>query len=145
MIGADLVGAVIAGEWLNTDQGTGLARIRLGAGELAIPAPARGMAEGQLLRVQLLARDVIVATRAPTHLSVRNCVEGTVRLISPEQPGSDLLTIDIGRGDCVLARITCAATRELQLSVGSRVWALVKAVSARSFVCGAGGAAPNYK
>jgi len=129
MIGADLVGAVVNGELLNTDPQTGLSRIRLGSGELAVQTT--GIPSGRIVRVQLLARDIIVATQAPAHLSVRNSVEGIIRMISPEQPGSDLVTIDIGCGESVLARITSEATRELQLHLGMRVWALLKAVSVR--------------
>jgi molybdate transport system ATP-binding protein len=127
MLGTDLVGAVIAGVLLSTDPDSGLSRIKIGSGELAVQAT--GIPAGRTVRVQLLARDIIVATQAPAHLSVRNSVEGTVRLISAEQPGSDLVTIDIGCGESLLARITSAATRELQLRAGMRVWALVKAVS----------------
>jgi len=127
MIGADLVGSVINGQLLPTDPHSGLARVRAGDGILSIPAA--GIEAGRTLRVQLLARDIIVATQAPTHLSVRNSLEGTIREIAQERPGSDLVTIDIGAGEAVLARITSVATRELNLHPGMRIWALVKAVS----------------
>jgi molybdopterin-binding protein len=45
--------------------------------------------------------------------------------------GSDLVSIDIGAGASILARVTRAATRELELAPGASVWALVKAVSLR--------------
>ena len=43
---------------------------------------------------------------------------------------SDLIAIDIG-GTPIVARITKAATRELRLAPGLRVWALVKTASLR--------------
>jgi molybdate transport system ATP-binding protein len=89
------------------------------------------------MRVQLLARDVIVSTRMPQYLSVRNSLQGVVTAIDddgsgrPGNAGSDLISIDIGAGAAILARVTRAATRELGLAVGMPAWALVKAVSLR--------------
>jgi molybdate transport system ATP-binding protein len=85
------------------------------------------------LRVQLLARDVIVAGSAPRDLSVRNVLQGTVCQVADDTGGSDLITIDIG-GALIMARITHAATRELSLAPGRHAWALVKTVSLRGHV-----------
>jgi molybdate transport system ATP-binding protein len=93
------------------------------------------------LRVQLLARDVIVATQLPQHLSVRNHLQGVVSAIDSDAD-SDLVSIDVGAeraagdgpfggGPTVLARITKAATRDLNLVPGTPVWALVKSMSLR--------------
>jgi molybdate transport system ATP-binding protein len=79
----------------------------------------------------LLARDLIVATQAPRHMSVRNVLSGTVTTVSSDDADSDLIAIDIG-GTLIMARITKAATRELALVPGRTVWALVKTVSLRS-------------
>jgi molybdate transport system ATP-binding protein len=80
--------------------------------------------------VQLLARDLIVATRAPQQLSVRNSLTGIVTGITSDDEDSDLIAIDIG-GTTIMARVTKAATRELGLVAGLPVWALVKTVSLR--------------
>jgi molybdate transport system ATP-binding protein len=81
--------------------------------------------------VQLLARDVIVSTRMPQYLSVRNSLRGTVTAVEDDGTGSDLVSIDIGAGASILARVTHAATRELALVPGAPAWALVKAASLR--------------
>jgi molybdate transport system ATP-binding protein len=81
--------------------------------------------------VQLLARDVIVSTRAPQYLSVRNSLQGVVTSVEDDGEGSDLIAIDIGAGASILARVTHAATRELAVANGIPVWALIKAVSLR--------------
>ena len=135
IIGADAVGAIIEGVVLGGDADTSLRRVRVGRGELRIEAAALADAAepGSTLRVQLLARDLIVATSAPRDLSVRNVLEGTVHQVAGDSGGSDLITIDIG-GALILARITHAATRELSLAPGRRVWALVKSVSLRGHV-----------
>jgi molybdate transport system ATP-binding protein len=149
LIGPDAVGAVIDGTVLGEDAASGLTRVRVGNGELKIEA-ARLVA-GARMRVQLLARDVIVSTRMPQYLSVRNSLPGVVTAIDDDGTGnaadlgSDLVSIDIGAGASILARVTRAATRELELAVGAPVWALVKAVSLRghSFPAPGSPAAPS--
>jgi molybdate transport system ATP-binding protein len=129
VIGADAVGAILDGTVIGVDAG-GLTRVRVGHGELKVQSVTCD--QGARLRVQLLARDLIVATRAPQHLSVRNALSGVITAINADEDDSDLIDIDIG-GASIMARITRAATRELQLTVGTAVWALVKAVSLRSY------------
>jgi molybdate transport system ATP-binding protein len=135
IIGADAVGAIIEGTVLGIDADTRLLRVRVGQGELKIEGieASQGAVAGSKLRVQLLARDLIVATSAPRDLSVRNVLEGTIRQVADDSGGSDLITIDIG-GALVMARVTQAATRELSLAPGRRAWALVKTVSLRGHV-----------
>jgi molybdate transport system ATP-binding protein len=131
IIGPEAVGAIVEGTVLGFDAANGLTRIRVGQGELKVePLQA---AAGTKLRVQLLARDLIVATSAPRDLSVRNVIEGVVCQVAADSGGSDLVSIDIG-GTLIMARITHAATRELSLAPGLPVWALVKSVSLRGHV-----------
>jgi molybdate transport system ATP-binding protein len=133
IIGPEAVGAIVEGTVLGPDSSSGLTRVRVGRGELKVePLQA---AVGAKLRVQLLARDLIVATSAPRDLSVRNVIEGVVSQIAADSGGSDLISIDIG-GVIIMARITGAATRELSLLAGRPVWALVKSVSLRGHVSG---------
>ena len=135
IIGTDAVGAIVEGTVLGMDADARLLRVRVGTGELKIEAgegPGRATL-GAKLRVQLLARDLIVATSAPRDLSVRNVLEGTVCQVAEDSGGSDLITMDIG-GALVMARVTQAATRELSLAPGRRAWALVKTVSLRGHV-----------
>jgi molybdate transport system ATP-binding protein len=128
LIGPDQVGAIIDGVVLGFDTASGLTKVRVGHGELHVQA--KDLVVGTPLRVQLLARDVIVSTQVPQHLSVRNCLAGLVTSIQGDHLGSDLVTIDIG-GAAIVARITKAATRELSLTPQMNAWALVKSVSLR--------------
>jgi molybdate transport system ATP-binding protein len=130
IIGPDEVGAIVDGTVLGVDSGTRLARVRVGSGELHVQAQAP-LAAGTALRVQLLARDIIISTRPPQNLSVRNSLAGVVKAIQADVNDSDLVTIDVGGAD-ILARITAAATRELCLRPGLAAWALVKSVSLRA-------------
>jgi len=126
--GPDQVGAIIEGVVLGFDSASGLTKVRVGHGDLHVQA--KDLAVGTALRVQLLARDVIISTQIPRHLSVRNCLAGLVTGIQDDDLGSDLVTIDIGGAE-IVARITKAATRELSLTAQMNAWALVKSVSLR--------------
>jgi molybdate transport system ATP-binding protein len=128
IVGADAVGAIVDGTVLGVDAATGLTRVQVGRGELKVQGV--GVAVGLKLRVQLLARDLIVATDVPRNLSVRNVLAGVVTTVTGDDAESDLIGMDVG-GTIILARVTKAATRELMLRAGLPVWALVKAVSLR--------------
>ncbi len=130
IIGADAVGAIIDGTVLGIDPLSGLTRVHVGDGELKVKSVSS--VPGAKLRVQLLARDLIVATQRPEHLSVRNALSGIIKEVTGDDADSDLIAIDIG-GALVMARITKAATRELALAVGQSAWLLVKAVSLRGY------------
>jgi molybdate transport system ATP-binding protein len=128
IVGSDQIGAVLGGPVIDVERDTGLARIAVGDGQLTIALP--GAQPGERRRVQLFARDIILAIQEPHGLSVRNCLAGVVTQIVGE-PDGDLVHVDVGGGATVIARITSAATRELGLVPGTRTWALVKAVSTR--------------
>jgi molybdate transport system ATP-binding protein len=128
IIGADAVGAIVDGTVIGMDATSGLLRVKVGRGELNVQALS--IAAGAKLRVQLLARDLIVATQAPQHVSVRNILTGVITTVTSDDAESDLIAIDIG-GTVIMARVTTAAVRELALVPGLPVWALVKAVSLR--------------
>jgi molybdate transport system ATP-binding protein len=138
MIGPDAVGAVVDGTVIGREPSSGLLRVRIGAGELQVNAASP---PGTTLRVQLLARDIIVATQKPQFLSVRNQLQGIVTAVE-DDGAADLISIDVGtdaeggRGPSILARITKAATRELALAPTKPVWALVKSVAVRGVTSG---------
>lgn len=126
IVGSDAVGAVVDGEVTAIDAGEQIAQVTLGAGA-TLQVTARGLAVGQRLRLQLLARDLILALEEPRGMSVRNHLRGSVRAITRDG-GADLVEVQVA-GTTLLARITTAATRELGLAPGMALWVLVKAVS----------------
>jgi molybdate transport system ATP-binding protein len=128
IVGADAVGAVVDGVVTAFDATRGLAELRVGNGALQVRA--RDARVGSMARVQLLAREVILATRQPDYLSVRNAVEGVIDEMVPDEADATLVRVDIG-GASILSRVTNAAVEALQLRKGGRVWALIKAVSVR--------------
>ena len=128
LLGADGSGAVIEGRVESFDATTGLARVAVGNGQLLVPGDA--LRPGSAVRLQLLARDLILATEQPRALSVRNQLRGTITALSSDPPHNLLVRVDAG-GAQLLARVTAAAAQELQLHVGQPLWVLVKSVTLR--------------
>jgi molybdate transport system ATP-binding protein len=128
IIGPDLVGAVVEGLVTRVNSATGIAELAVGSGTLEVSL--RDAPVGARVRLQLLARDVILATQPVQGLSVRNALASTVIAISDDEFGAALVRVDVG-GAIVLARITHGARRALGLRPGDAVWTLVKAVSTR--------------
>ncbi len=128
VIGPDLAGAVVEGLVTRVNPDTGSAELAVGAGTLQVSL--RDVQPGARVRLQLLARDVILATQPVQGLSVRNALASTIIAISDDEFGAALVRVDVG-GAIVLARITQDARRALNLRPGDAVWTLVKAVSTR--------------
>lgn len=128
IVGPDAVGAVLHGTVTTVDGGTGLATVRIGDNSLRIHL--REAKAGAAVRVQLLARDIILATGRPENLSVRNVMTGTVSRVIADDSDTDLVYVDIG-GAFVLSRVTRAASIALDLRAGLPIWVLVKSVSIR--------------
>jgi molybdate transport system ATP-binding protein len=130
IVGPELVGSVLEGLVTRVDASGGTVDLVIGTGTGTLKVSLREVPVGARVRVQLLARDIILATQPAQGLSVRNALAGTVRDIAPDEDESVLVRIDVG-GAMVLARITQAARQALRLEPGDAVWALVKAVSTR--------------
>ena len=131
IVGSEAVGAVLEVAVTEVDAATGLVAVALGAGRLRLAVPDATV--GARLRLQVLARDVILATEPPHGLSVRNALAGTLVELASEGPDAVLATVE-SAGSRLLARITRAAVDELGLRPGLSVWALVKAASLRGHV-----------
>jgi molybdate transport system ATP-binding protein len=131
IVGPDAVGAVLSGT-VETVDPAGLAQLRVG--DATLSAEFEGAAVGQRIQIQVLARDVIVATESPRGLSVRNVVAGRIVSVTPDVGSAVLIELDIGRTATLLARVTLRASQELALVAGKQVWALIKSVSLRGQV-----------
>jgi molybdate transport system ATP-binding protein len=128
IVGPELVGAVVEGTVTQVDARSGTATVALGSGVLQVALAEQ--APGSRVRLQLLARDVILALQPVDGLSVRNALPGSVHALRDDGFGALLVSIDVG-GATVLSRITLEACQALSLAPGKRVWALFKAVATR--------------
>ncbi|MCG5498335.1 molybdenum ABC transporter ATP-binding protein [Ectothiorhodospira variabilis] len=84
---------------------------------------------GAPLRVRILARDVSVALDRPDSSSVLNPIPVRIAQISDDpHPGHVILNLVVGDYQ-LLARISARSRRQLDLSPGQSVWAMVKGVA----------------
>jgi molybdate transport system ATP-binding protein len=128
IVASESVGSVVTGVVTAVDEVAGTVELGVGSGKLQVSLPDAPL--GSRVRVQLLARDIILATQPIQGLSVRNALLGTVTDIVPDDPAAVLVRVDVG-GPVLLARITESARAALKLRPGDAVWALVKAMSTR--------------
>lgn len=91
--------------------------------------PLVDAAPGAEVRLRIRARDVTLATIEPRGVSTRNILPGTLVEINPEPDTAFTETlVDIG-GARLRARLTRKAADELDLKLGSKVYALIKSIS----------------
>jgi molybdate transport system ATP-binding protein len=104
-----------------------LTRFEIGGQTLSVPGTE--LAEGELARLVVRARDVSLATERPRSVSIRNVLDGTVVDIR-EDAGSAFAEVAVDLGPArVRARVTRASLHELGLEVGSPVFAMLKSIS----------------
>ncbi len=123
-------GAVLRTVLRGHDMTFGLSELAFPGGRLRVTKVDLPL--GTHLRIRIRARDVVLATERPAHLSIRNAFAGTVVEVAPGRGPQVDLKLDIGTPAepvMLLARITLRAMRELQLAPGKPVFALVKTVS----------------
>ncbi|HBI84170.1 molybdenum ABC transporter ATP-binding protein [Orrella sp. NBD-18] len=86
---------------------------------------------GEVVRVRLQARDVSIALSHHTDSSVLNILQ--TRILSLRETLNGQVLVELGAGDHfdqkLLARISQASTRRLNLLAGQTVWAQIKAVA----------------
>ncbi len=103
-----------------------LSKLRAGALELWVPLVAAPI--GQIMRVRIPAREIILATEAPSAISLHNIIPGVVRAIH-EDPVRHAALVEIDAGAALLARVTPDAVARLGLRPGGKVLALVKSMA----------------
>jgi molybdate transport system ATP-binding protein len=104
------------------------------AGGLRLEVPSMAVAIGAPVRIQLAAREVILATHRPEGLSLHNVVEARVAAIEPATHDA-LRLVHLQAGETrFLSLVTADAARKLALAPGAPVLALVKAVAVEAFV-----------
>ncbi len=127
VVGPDATGAVLEGVVTRVDPAQGSAELRVGSGSLQVSLPQARV--GARVRLQVLARDVILAVQPVQGLSVRNALPGVVQAVTQDEFGA-LVTLDLG-GARVLSRISLAALAALRLKPGDAAWTLFKVIGTR--------------
>ncbi len=101
----------------------------LDARDIGAPVRTRdmtGLGEDRGIAAWVRADHVLIATQRPQGLSARNIWEVRVVRVTAEPDGAVLVEMAAALG-AVFARITADASRDLALSEGAAVWAVVKA------------------
>ena len=90
--------------------------------------PRLEAAAGKTVRMQIKARDVMIALERPGAMSALNVIEAVVAEIGPmDAPGVEI-RLD-AKGEALVARLTRYSAERLALRVGTPVFAVVKSVS----------------
>jgi molybdate transport system ATP-binding protein len=121
------LGTVIEAAVVRVNPSRGLAEIDIG-GSILFTSMA-DHAVGRRVRVRIPAREVILATEAPSGLSVHNVLHGTVTSVSSDRV-SDVAIVQLAVGGThLLAEVTRDAVDRLRIFEGAQLHALVKSVS----------------
>jgi len=119
-------GAVLEAAVEDHDDRWQLTRLRVAAGFLTVPRVE--LPAGRRVRIRIRARDVMLATRAPDHLSALNVLPATVADITPGDGPTADIRLDCA-GDRLLARLTRRSIEALELAPGRPVHAVIKSVA----------------
>jgi molybdate transport system ATP-binding protein len=134
-------GAVIQARLVRHDETFALSELAFAGGSLRVPR--LDLEPGAELRIRIRARDVALALEPPKDISILNVFPGEVRDIGAE-PGAQVdVLLDVG-GTSLWARITARSRHDLALAMGSRVYALIKAVAIDRHVLGRSAGRPRF-
>ena len=82
------------------------------------------------IRCRIYASDVSLCTKEPSHSSILNIFPGRVlRIDNGKQTGKSLVTLELAKGQKLLAQISSYSLNRLQLKQGTHIWAQVKSVA----------------
>lgn len=125
---ADDASVVIEGTVAGHDPDYGLLQLNLRGSRSSLRVTHPALLAGKPMRIVVRARDVSLVLGNEQQSSVLNVLAATVREIAAApNPAHVLVRLDMD-GIPLLARVTRYSHDQLQLAVGKRLWALVKAV-----------------
>ena len=104
----------------------GLTRLIGAGGPLWLPRI--GGAEGDVVRVRIMAHDVLLSRARPEGTSALNIIPGVIDSILPGAGPGAMVSLLVG-DELLLARITQRSVRQLGLEVGQPCHALVKSMA----------------
>lgn len=139
VLGAREVGAVVTVR-IEAHEADGLTRLSTAAGPLwlaRLSAP-----EGTVLRLRILARDVMIALDRPEGISALNVLPARIRDLTPAEDGV-LVRMMVGT-EPLLARITGRSAAALDLHPGTQVHAVLKSVAVAPGDIGAEALPPDH-
>ena len=125
LVGVRQAGAVLQATVMEHGD-DGISTLKTNAGTLELPGVAAPV--GTLVRLHVLAQDVILSRTRPTGLSSVNILPVTVKSIRTGDGPGAAISLDAA-GDQLLARVTARAVQDLELTSGVSCFAVIKATS----------------
>jgi len=125
LVGVRQAGAVLQATVMEHGD-DGISTLKTNAGTLELPGVAAPV--GTLVRLHVLAQDVILSRTRPTGLSSVNILPVTVKSIRTGDGPGAAISLDAA-GDQLLAHVTARAVQDLDLSQGVTCFAVIKATS----------------
>ena len=119
-------GAVVEARVVRHDERFELSVLAFSGGELIVPNV--DALPGEPVRARIRSRDVSLALEHPHQTSIQNILEATVVSVRGELGAIVEVQLRVGP-TALLARVTRKAAAELALAPGTKVFAMVKAVS----------------
>jgi len=120
-------GVVIDTRVASRDERHHLVRLEFAGGEVYVARES--LVLGQAIRLRIQARDVSLALTEHHDSSILNRFPATVvEVANANNPANAIVRLDAG-GTALLARVTQRSLEQLQMGIGSKVWAQVKAVA----------------
>jgi molybdate transport system ATP-binding protein len=132
------LGSVFEARVARRDAASGLTELTFDGG--ALFAADRALEVGATVRVRIAAREVILAAMAPDGLSVHNVLAGTVSATHRDSAFERVVVQLAVGGLLLLAEVTPDAIDRLDITIGRRIYALIKSVS---IDCVGGGASAS--
>jgi molybdate transport system ATP-binding protein len=100
------------------------------ANELTLKLTHRPLPLDFPIRCRIYASDVSLCTQKPSHSSILNIFPGRVlRIDKEEASGESLVTVELVKGQKLLAQISRYSLNRLQLKPETSIWAQVKSVA----------------
>ena len=119
-------GALLEGRVVAIDAAERLATIGFGAAQLLVPGTHFRI--GEMVRLHVPARDVMLATVRPQGISALNILSGTIQALSTGADG--MLDVELLCGEAhIVSRITALSGNRLGVAVGQDIFAILKTVA----------------
>lgn len=119
-------GSFVEGRVVHYDEAHRLVTIGFKSSRLYVSGAE--IATGKTVRTHILAKDVMLSTVRPQHMSALNILEGTIAAINSDAAGTVDVQIDC-EGTILLSRITALSCERLGLQPGRQVFAIIKTVA----------------
>lgn len=124
ILGVRFAGTVISARVMPQNPVSGLAVVSFAGGELSLPNLLQP--EGSQIRIRIAAQDIILALKKPTEISALNILSGHISGIHQGEGLGAMVQFKVGE-TLFLARVTQYSANRMNLEVGKKIFAIVKA------------------